>query len=55
MLLIIDSADFIGANFVLSTIGLTGEPAGNLDKPSFTGNLRGHEALRRDARHVDAV
>jgi len=52
MLLVTGGAGFIGANFVLQAIGLSGEPVVNLDKLSYAGNLRNLEALRGDARHV---
>ena len=52
MLLVTGGAGFIGANFVLQAIALTGEPVVNLDKLTYAGNLRNLEALRSDARHV---
>jgi dTDP-glucose 4,6-dehydratase len=52
MLLVTGGAGFIGSNFVLSTIGQTGEAIVNLDKLTYAGNLRNLDALRGDARHV---
>jgi dTDP-glucose 4,6-dehydratase len=52
MLLVTGGAGFIGANFVLSMIGLTGEPVINLDKLTYAGNLRNLARLRGDARQV---
>jgi dTDP-glucose 4,6-dehydratase len=52
MLLVTGGAGFIGANFVLSTIGVTGEPVVNLDKLTYAGNPRNLETLRGDARHA---
>ncbi|TAK43828.1 MAG: dTDP-glucose 4,6-dehydratase [Betaproteobacteria bacterium] len=52
MLLVTGGAGFIGANFVLQAIAVTGEPVVNLDKLTYAGNLRNLEALRSDARHA---
>jgi len=51
MLLVTGGAGFIGANFVVSTVGETGEPVLNLDKLTYAGNPRNLDALRGDARH----
>ena len=52
MILVTGGAGFIGANFVLNTIGQTGEPIVNLDKLTYAGNLRNLDPLRGDGRHV---
>ena len=51
MLLVTGGAGFIGANFVVSTIGETDEPVVNLDKLTYAGNPRNLDVLRGDARH----
>jgi dTDP-glucose 4,6-dehydratase len=52
MLLVTGGAGFIGSNFVLSTLGVGGEPVVNLDKLTYAGNARNLESLAADARHV---
>ena len=54
MLLVTGGAGFIGSNFVLTTIGATGEPVVTLDKLTYAGNLANLDELRGDARHVFA-
>jgi dTDP-glucose 4,6-dehydratase len=52
MILLTGGAGFIGANFTLAWIEETGEPAVNLDKLTYAGNLGSLAPLRGDARHV---
>lgn len=52
MIFVTGGAGFIGSNFVLSTLGGTGEPIVNLDKLTYAGNPRNLESLRADSRHV---
>ena len=52
MILVTGGAGFIGANFVLDWIELTGEPVVNLDALTYAGNLESLRALNGDARHV---
>jgi dTDP-glucose 4,6-dehydratase len=52
MLLVTGGAGFIGSNFVLSTIGQTGEPIVNLDKLTYAGSRASLRSLADDARHV---
>jgi dTDP-glucose 4,6-dehydratase len=52
MLLVTGGAGFIGSNFVLSTLGRTGEPIVNLDKLTYAGNPRNLDSLRGDARYT---
>lgn len=52
MILVTGGAGFIGANFVLDWIALTGEPVLNLDALTYAGNLTSLESLQGDARHV---
>lgn len=52
MILVTGGAGFIGANFVLDWIELTGEPVVNLDALTYAGNLESLRALDGDARHV---
>jgi len=52
MILVTGGAGFIGANFVLDWICLTGEPVVNLDALTYAGNRESLRALDGDARHV---
>jgi len=52
MILVTGGAGFIGANFVLDWIGLTGEPVVNLDALTYAGNRDSLRSLDGDARHV---
>jgi dTDP-glucose 4,6-dehydratase len=52
MILVTGGAGFIGANFVLDWIGLTGEPVLNLDALTYAGNRESLRTLDGDARHV---
>jgi dTDP-glucose 4,6-dehydratase len=52
VILVTGGAGFIGANFVLDWIALTGEPVLNLDALTYAGNLTSLESLQGDARHV---
>jgi dTDP-glucose 4,6-dehydratase len=51
-ILVTGGAGFIGSNFVLEWLAHVGEPAVNLDKLTYAGNLANLAALERDARHV---
>lgn len=51
MILVTGGAGFIGSNFVLDWIENMGEPAVNLDKLTYAGNLENIAKLRRDDRH----
>src|SRR5215216_5642200 len=52
MILVTGGAGFIGANFVLDWIRLTGEPVVNLDALTYAGNRESLRMLDGDARHV---
>lgn len=52
MILVTGGAGFIGSNFVLDWVGLTGEPLVNLDKLTYAGNLENLASLKGDPRHV---
>jgi dTDP-glucose 4,6-dehydratase len=52
MILVTGGAGFIGANFVLDWIELTGEPVVNLDALTYAGNLESLRTLNGNARHV---
>jgi dTDP-glucose 4,6-dehydratase len=52
MILVTGGAGFIGANFVLDWIALTGEPVVNLDALTYAGNLESLRTLDGDPRHV---
>lgn len=52
MIFVTGGAGFIGSNFVLDWIELTGEPLLNLDKLTYAGNLHNLERLQTDQRHV---
>ena len=52
MILVTGGAGFIGANFVLDWIEVTGEPVLNLDALTYAGNRESLRSLDRDARHV---
>jgi len=51
-ILVTGGAGFIGSNFVLEWLAHVGEPAVNLDKLTYAGNLANLAALEGDARHV---
>ena len=51
MIVVTGGAGFIGANFVLDWIAVTGEPVLNLDALTYAGNLESLSSLRADARH----
>src|SRR3954453_1974001 len=52
MLLVTGGAGFIGSNFVVSTLALTGEPIVTLDKLTYAGHLKNLGAVEGDARHT---
>ncbi|MCX7890833.1 MAG: dTDP-glucose 4,6-dehydratase [Burkholderiales bacterium] len=52
MILVTGGAGFIGANFVLEWLRVTGEPVVNLDKLTYAGNLANLASLKDDPRHV---
>lgn len=52
MILVTGGAGFIGANFVLDWIEMTGEPILNLDALTYAGNLETLASLKDDDRHV---
>jgi dTDP-glucose 4,6-dehydratase len=52
MLLVTGGAGFIGSNFVVSTLALTGEPIVTLDKLTYAGSLMNLRAVEGDARHT---
>ena len=52
MLLVTGGAGFIGANFVLSTISVTGESIVNLDSLTYAGNL---DNLEKSGRYADLI
>ncbi len=52
MILITGGAGFIGANFVLDWLRVTGEPVVNLDALTYAGNLENLAALEGDGRHA---
>ena len=51
-ILVTGGAGFIGSNFVLDWVGVTGEGVVNLDKLTYAGNPGNLASLRGDARHV---
>lgn len=51
-ILVTGGAGFIGANFVRDWLSQSEEPAVNLDKLSYAGNLDNLAGLRDDARHI---
>ncbi|MBK6334510.1 MAG: dTDP-glucose 4,6-dehydratase [Betaproteobacteria bacterium] len=51
MILVTGGAGFIGANFVHDWLAAGDEPAVNLDKLTYAGNLGNLEGLADDARH----
>ena len=51
MLLVTGGAGFIGANFILDTIGSTGEEIVNLDKLTYAGNPGNLKVLALDPRY----
>ncbi|MDP1653028.1 MAG: dTDP-glucose 4,6-dehydratase [Rhodocyclaceae bacterium] len=51
-ILVTGGAGFIGSNFVLDWIAVTGEPVVNIDALTYAGNLENLRALDGDARHV---
>ena len=54
MILVTGGAGFIGANFVLDWVALTGETVVNLDKLTYAGNLENLASLQADTRHIFA-
>lgn len=52
MLLITGGAGFIGSNFVLDWLQLSGEAVVNLDKLTYAGNMQNLRTLAGDDRHV---
>jgi dTDP-glucose 4,6-dehydratase len=51
-ILVTGGAGFIGSNFVLGWLGVTGEEVVNVDKLTYAGNPDNLASLRGDARHV---
>jgi hypothetical protein len=51
-ILVTGGAGFIGSNFVLGWLGVTGEEVVNVDKLTYAGNPDNLVSLRGDARHV---
>jgi len=51
MILVTGGAGFIGSNFILDWIAVTGEPVVNLDKLTYAGNLENLASLKNDTRH----
>jgi len=51
-ILVTGGAGFIGANFVLDWLAAAREPAVNLDKLTYAGNLASLASLESDARHT---
>jgi len=52
LILVTGGAGFIGVNFVLDWVALSGEPVVNLDKLTYAGNPRSLAPLEADGRHV---
>ncbi len=52
VILVTGGAGFIGANFVLDWLAHGDEPAVNLDKLTYAGNLENLVSLEGDARHI---
>lgn len=52
MILVTGGAGFIGGNFVLAWLAEGDEPAVNLDKLTYAGNLDTLAALKNDPRHI---
>jgi dTDP-glucose 4,6-dehydratase len=52
LILVTGGAGFIGVNFVLEWMTLSGEPVVNLDKLTYAGNPRSLAGLEKDGRHV---
>jgi dTDP-glucose 4,6-dehydratase len=52
MLLVTGGAGFIGSNFVLSTIALSGEAIVTLDKLTYAGSLANLDPVKGNAKHV---
>lgn len=52
MILVTGGAGFIGANFILDWVDVTGEPVLNLDALTYAGNLESLRALAGDPRHL---
>ena len=52
MLLVTGGAGFIGSNFVVSTLALTGEPIVTLDKMTYAGSAMNLSRVEGDARHT---
>jgi dTDP-glucose 4,6-dehydratase len=52
VILVTGGAGFIGVNFVLDWMALSGEPVVNLDKLTYAGNPRSLAPLENDGRHV---
>lgn len=52
MILVTGGAGFIGGNFVLDWLSMSGEPVLNLDKLTYAGNLETLKSLKGDARHL---
>ncbi len=52
MILVTGGAGFIGSNFVLDWLAVSGEAVVNLDRLTYAGNLRNLSSIEGDARHV---
>lgn len=52
MILIAEGSGFIDSNFVLDWFEMCSEPAINLDKLAYAGNLQNFAAVDGDAKHI---
>ena len=51
-ILVTGGAGFIGANFVLAWLEVTGTPVINLDKLTYAGNLENLASVASDPKHI---